>query len=108
MPLEHGLVIPGAETAGLLQRLHVAGGQGERHRLDRFALQIEELAGQVVPRPVALLGPLEERGEVGAVGGQFLGKGVNVARGQVVGRRQGSRERLDAGRGHRYSSCSQV
>ena len=84
---EDGLVVPGALADELLQRLDIAAGQGEGHRLNRLALQVEQLAVEIGQRPVALLGTPEEWGELGVVGEEFVGQGLNIRGNEVDLRR---------------------
>ena len=93
MALQDGLVVPGAHADELLRRLDVASGKGQRHRLDGLPLQIEQLPGEVLPRPVPLLGTPEEWGEVGVVGDQLGGQILDVPGSEVITGRMGRRRR---------------
>ena len=72
MTLQHCLVVPGAVADELLHPLDVAIRWRQRHRLDRFALEVQQLPVEVGERPVALLSPAKERGEVRMLSDQFL------------------------------------
>jgi hypothetical protein len=86
---QHRVVIPGPEADELLHRLHVAADQRVGHRLDRLALQRQQLPLQVLQRPATLLRPLEQRGELAMVGLQLVVQRRHVLRRQLDQRRPG-------------------
>jgi hypothetical protein len=79
---QHGVVIPGPDAAALLHRLHIPTLQRVRHRLNRRALQRQQLTLQVFQRPVALLGAVKERRKFPVVGHYLVMQGRHLGGGQ--------------------------
>ena len=82
--LQDALVVPGSIRDELLHALHIATFQRKRHRFDRLALKLEQLAVQVGESPLALFRALEEWGKVGMVGDQFIRERLDIAWSEVV------------------------
>jgi hypothetical protein len=76
--------------------LDIAVGEGQRHGLNRLALQVEELAVEVGQRPVALLGAAKERSKLGVVGDKVVSEGLDIG-GSEVDRRRATRGRWPTG-----------
>jgi hypothetical protein len=96
------IVVPRALADKLLQRAHVARGvrsraqQPQRHRLHVLAPHVgQQQPTQIHVRPLALLAPGKQRGEVGMVGGQVLPHARQVLRAQGHDRRSGGGEIRD-------------
>ena len=85
--LQDRLVVPGTDTDELLHRLDVASLQRQCHRLDRLALQVQQLTLEILERPPALLLASEQRSEQRVVADQFVCQPRHVPRGQVALRR---------------------
>src|SRR5205807_4260337 len=70
--LQDRLVVPGTDTDELLHRLDVASLQRQCHRLDRLALQLQQLTLEILECPLALLLASEQRREQRVVADQFV------------------------------------
>ncbi len=82
--LQHGSIVPGAEADKLLHGLDIAVGQRQCHRLNRFAVEIEQLAVQIGQRPLALFGAREERREVRVIRDQEAAMRCSLTRWRAV------------------------
>src|SRR5207248_10245391 len=102
--LQDRLVVPGTDTDELLHGLDVASLQRQGHRLDRLALQVQQLTLEILECPLALLLASEQRREQRVVADQFVCQPRHVPRGQVAFRWPTGRWRAHGGCRPRHPS----